>query len=53
MCYKHINKQYSYQIKHLNVTICNTPEYSKIIKVIVSLFVHKFVRVHLEFGFAK
>ena len=51
MCYKY--KQYSYQIQQLNVTICNMPEYSKIIKVIVSLSVHKFVCVNLEFGFAK
>jgi len=29
------------------------PEYSKIIKVIVSLFVHRFVRVNLEYEFAK
>ena len=53
MSYKHINEQYSYEITKLNVTICNTPEYSKIIEVIVSLFVHKFIRVNLEFGFAK
>jgi len=45
MCYKHINEQYSYQIQELNFTICNMPEYFKIIKVIVSLFVYKFVSV--------
>ena len=48
-----IIKQYKYYIQQLSVTISNTPEYSKIIKVIVSVFVHKFVRVNLEYGFAK
>jgi len=47
-----IIKQYKYYIQELSVTISNKLEYSKIIKVFVSIFVHKFVRIKLELEFA-
>ena len=53
MSYKYINIQYNYKIPQLNFTIYYAPEYSESNESNCFALCSQFVRVNLEFGFAK